>query len=230
MFNKKTNINIAVKRLFVPLATSPFEWFSTGKKGWELRKLKGQYNDKNVFEGKITELRKGYRKGSSLWGVIKKVVKGTSLSDIFRQIPFQEIMPLANNEEEAKKDAAMILGISIEEDIELMAFKVNLGLTRIELSEEYLSAIISGQKISTIRKGIRDIPSGPAIIDCNQSIIPISIIKTKVVTMESLSMNDTRDDGFDSINELKQALLRFYPNLYPSQPLTKIEFHLQGRE
>jgi ASC-1-like (ASCH) protein len=96
-------------RLFVPLADEPFNWFVSGQKKWELRRLGRQYTPKHVRVGRRVELRRGYRGPDALWGEILNVVEAQSIEDFFNKVPFEEVIPIASSRDDAIKIAINIL-------------------------------------------------------------------------------------------------------------------------
>jgi hypothetical protein len=114
-------------RLFVPLATTPFEWFRTGQKRWELRRYGRQYTERHVIPGRRIELRKGYQAGAdALWGTVARTVKAGSLHDFFELVPFNLVIPPARDQAEAIQIAVSILGINEFEPTPLFGFEVQL--------------------------------------------------------------------------------------------------------
>jgi len=113
------------KRLFVPLATAPFEWFRSGGKRWELRRYGRQYTERTVVPGREVELRRGYqRQGDALWGTVAQTVKANSILEFFDRVPYELVIPIAKDRSEATQIAVSILGIVEDEDIELFGFSV----------------------------------------------------------------------------------------------------------
>lgn len=109
------------KRLFVPLAKEAYEWFLNHNKQWEIRKLNsGQYNTKNLVEGRRVELRLGYRPGNSIWGVIDAVKMYNNADDLVNDINFKLLIPTANNKNEAIERINDFIG----EESQIITFKV----------------------------------------------------------------------------------------------------------
>jgi hypothetical protein len=72
-------------------------------------------------------LRRGYRAGAnSLWGTVTKTVRAMSLSDFFKQVSYELVIPDAKDEADAIKIAASILGIGSGELFTLLGFEVEL--------------------------------------------------------------------------------------------------------
>ncbi|WP_316196913.1 hypothetical protein [Bradyrhizobium sp. SZCCHNS3053] len=98
-------------RLFVPLAASPFNWFQSGQKKWELRRFGRQYTPKHVRVGRRVELRKGYKGPESIWGEVLDVVEANGLDDFFNKVDFKEVIPVASTREDAVQIASDILRV-----------------------------------------------------------------------------------------------------------------------
>ena len=58
--------------------SEPFEDFLHNGKSYELRGYGRNYTEKQVYEGRKVELRRGYS-GASQWGVIGEVIIGDSI-------------------------------------------------------------------------------------------------------------------------------------------------------
>ena len=99
------------KRVFVPLNSLAFEWFASGGKSYELRRMRGQFTRKFIVTGKDVELRRGYS-GQSLWGVIGQVLESESLSKLLADVGFEKIIPSAKSRAEAISIAESIVGRS----------------------------------------------------------------------------------------------------------------------
>ncbi len=100
------------QRLFVPLASEPFDWFADGSKRWELRRYGRQYTEKHLRVGRRVELRRGYGHGRSLWGVITRVHRAPSLEDFLRTVDYREVLPTAESMDAARQRASEILRTS----------------------------------------------------------------------------------------------------------------------
>jgi hypothetical protein len=111
-----------VDRLFVPLATQPFVWFSSGQKKWELRRFGRQYTPKHVRVGRRVELRRGYGGREVIWGKVLDVVEADGVDDFFNKVNYKEVVPVANSREDAIKIAIEIL--KIDPKTRLLGFAV----------------------------------------------------------------------------------------------------------
>lgn len=115
------------RRLFVPLSSGPYEWFCSGRKTWELRKLRRQFTPKHVRLGRRVELRRGYSsKRDALWGTIVEVVQAEGLDEFFSKVPFRQVIPEVHSLSEAKEVATRILSIKEPRSEALLGFKVSI--------------------------------------------------------------------------------------------------------
>jgi len=108
-------------RLFVPLTKQAFEWFKNGKQ-WEVRKFKvGQYNLRNIVIGREVELRLGYRRGKSIWGVVSEVKIFENVEQLIDDISYELITPSADTKEQAKEFIEKYVGLRNQ----IIAFRIN---------------------------------------------------------------------------------------------------------
>lgn len=114
-------------RLFVPLSAEPYEWFINGQKRWELRKYGRQYTEKHVWLNRRVELRYGYSNPNrSLWGTILAVHFADNLQEFFDQVFYKQVIPVANNLEEAIAISEGILRLPSDQSVPLLGFEVSL--------------------------------------------------------------------------------------------------------
>lgn len=103
--------NFEYARLFVPLSQKPFAWFAGNQKTWELRRSRGQFTERHIYQGRQVELRLGYNTNRKLWGVVNKVVVGKSIEAVLAEVgDFKSVIPIASSLEDAAKKAHGILG------------------------------------------------------------------------------------------------------------------------
>jgi hypothetical protein len=114
-------------RMFVPLATKPYQWFQGGKKRWELRKYGRQYTKNNVRPGRRVELRRGYADANrALWGTIVNVEFAQDVEQFFDRVSFKEVIPNAGSREEAITAATALLRMCEDSSEPLLGFEVSL--------------------------------------------------------------------------------------------------------
>ncbi|OEO26869.1 hypothetical protein AX279_08735 [Pseudomonas sp. J237] len=113
-WSKITNTScVEIARLFVPLSQAPYLWFANNTKTWELRSARGQFTERHIYPGRPVELRLGYNTNKKLWGIINKVITGTSIESVLKKIgSFQSVIPTASSLEDATEKAHSILKAS----------------------------------------------------------------------------------------------------------------------
>lgn len=87
-----------LNRLFLPLNTSWYNLFKSGKKKWEARGISGRFNERSVRIGRMVELRKGYAKEGAIWGVITDFLITDSIYNIPISIK-EELFPISTDSE-----------------------------------------------------------------------------------------------------------------------------------
>lgn len=216
-------------RLFLPLAAEPYSWFNDGQKTWELRTYNKRWNKKHVYEGRRVELRRGYRdKKTSIWGTIREVMAAPSISVFFDRVHFKEVIPRAISAIDAAHHAAAILGVD-RTSTAVIGFRIELDspadVQRIPLSEKYRSEILSGSKITTVRRGLRHTRAGPSILVFDKSDpVSIVVVRTEHKLVSQLDDSTARTDGFNDRQELLDALRSHYPGLGENDQTTVIHF------
>lgn len=98
-------------------------------------------------------------------------------------------------------------------------------MTEIRIATEFVPAVRSGRKTTTIRSGLRNIAVGPGFLICGSQSIPIEVTEVRHTILQQVTDADARADGFSSIAALHFALHRFYPTLGEADPITIITFH-----
>jgi cytidine deaminase len=101
-------------------------------------------------------------------------------------------------------------------------------MTTIPLARQYVPSVLSGQKVSTVRRGRRAYVPGSCIIESGEHVILATIVKIRHCLLAELTDEDARRDGFASLGELLEALRCFYPAIVSSDEMTVIEFRCEG--
>lgn len=216
-------------RLFVPLAADPYSWFANGSKRWELRQSRGPWTTAHVRERRRVELRHGYRDPSSaLWGTIAEVRVWDSIDACFASLPFDTVIPPAISREAAIRQASDILAMEPRAGA-VIGFRVELDGPESEpvlpLAAVYAPKVLDGTKTSTIRRGRRALPVGPAVVvSSHGERIRVVIEGTETTTATCLEPAHAHRDGFTSVRDLRSALVGFYPDLTADEPLTIVHF------
>lgn len=93
-----------------------------------------------------------------------------------------------------------------------------------------MTPIREHKKTATLRKGIRDYTLGSAVIisaaDSSDSI-PIWIVKLELVSLNKLTDVHAKNENYNTVEELKNALLLTYPDLTGEDILTLVGFTVQ---
>ncbi len=99
-------------------------------------------------------------------------------------------------------------------------------MDKINFDAEYVRPIIRGEKVTTIRKGIKSYPVG-RIVDLTVNYTPFArarVEKVVVKRVSELTDEDARRDGFSSKDELIQALRKIYGDIRDSDFVTIVHF------
>ena len=220
-----------MKRLFIPLCSDPFTWFETGEKEWELRKQSKRFNPENIEIGSYVELRRGYvAKNGVSWGRVTDCKTFSSFKDVFSSIPYHKIVR-ADNEEQAVDYICSLLDLSPDTQVDLVAIKIERVsiLGEISFADQYLPMLASKEKTTTVRDGVRFYPPGfyNAFNNNKTKCLLIRVTKTEITKYGSLDDTRAATDGFDSAEQLKKELLKYYPYLTNNSPMTTVFFEVE---
>lgn len=97
------------------------------------------------------------------------------------------------------------------------------------LREKMFNLVLSGQKTITSRKGKRDITTGPLIFRMTENPekqIVVNVTKVSFVAYPDITDTEAKKEGYASVNELRNVLIRIYGEIDPSDLFTLIEFEL----
>ena len=98
-------------------------------------------------------------------------------------------------------------------------------MTRIHFHESFYDIIQQGEKTQTARIEEPHYPLGKAMADFSDGrSLPIEIVGISYLTINEMSLDQVRKDGFNTKDELWDALLGFYPHLQENDPLMLVEF------
>ncbi|MEM0022786.1 MAG: ASCH domain-containing protein [Archaeoglobaceae archaeon] len=101
-------------------------------------------------------------------------------------------------------------------------------MERINFDTEFVPAILSRAKKTTIRRGIRSYPVGK-IVELTVDSKPFAMAKVKKVVVKrvsELSDEDAIVDGFSGKDELIRALKKIYGEIDESEFVTIVHFEL----
>lgn len=94
----------------------------------------------------------------------------------------------------------------------------------IKLDPKYSRLVKTRQKVQTIRLGRKKYEIGPAMFEAGNELIPIKIIEVDYVPVSGLDSIDARRDGFDTVEQLKEALKVHYPQINEHGYVTVVSF------
>jgi len=98
-------------------------------------------------------------------------------------------------------------------------------MTRIHFHESFYKAIQQGNKIQTARIDEPHYPLGKAMAEFSDgSSLSIEITGISYRKINEMSMEEIQKDGFQSKEELWEALIGFYPDLDEDRDLMLVEF------
>jgi hypothetical protein len=95
---------------------------------------------------------------------------------------------------------------------------------QIPLAADLVPLVLSGNKTSTVRLGIRKYPLGPALIVCRNQSISIEITELEFTKVGRLDESVAKSEGYESTSELLRALKRFYPKAENDHDITVVRF------
>ncbi len=101
-------------------------------------------------------------------------------------------------------------------------------MEKINFDAEYVRPIIRGEKVTTIRKGIKSYPVG-RIVDLTVNYTPFARAKVEKVVVKrvgELTDEDAKRDGFGSREELIRALKRIYGDIKDNDFVTIVHFKI----
>ncbi|MBC7114299.1 MAG: hypothetical protein PWR13_759 [Archaeoglobi archaeon] len=99
---------------------------------------------------------------------------------------------------------------------------------KINFNEEFIEAIITGNKITTIRKGRRVYPVGSVVelVSKNETFARARIDKVEIKKVRELTDEDALRDGFSSRMELLKELKKIYGSISSEDEVTIVHFTL----
>jgi hypothetical protein len=97
--------------------------------------------------------------------------------------------------------------------------------TEIALATEFFAPVRTGRKTQTTRRGRRDVALGPArFSDDAGNVQLINVDRVSYLRFRDLETADAVKDGFASKDELRDAMVKFYPDFSDDEEVTIIIF------
>jgi excisionase family DNA binding protein len=107
----------------------------------------------------------------------------------------------------------------------LSAQRSNSSAQTLSIAVKYLSAVSSGQKCSTIRKGRLKFNKGLLLLTAKTgNFVSVNVTDVKHTRFRCLTEEDAVKDGFANLTDLQKALLEHYPNITMDGWVTIISF------
>lgn len=94
----------------------------------------------------------------------------------------------------------------------------------LRLDERYMPQVLEGAKTSTIRTKVRLFCRNSDLVLEGAVSIRTRIKATRVCLFSDVSEEEAQKDGFQTKEELREALIEFYPDLRDETIVTIIEF------
>ncbi|ADB58139.1 ASCH domain-containing protein [Archaeoglobus profundus] len=101
-------------------------------------------------------------------------------------------------------------------------------MERINFDAEYVESIIQGKKITTVRKGVKSYPVGK-IVELTVNYKPFAKARVKKVVVKrvkELTDEDAIRDGFESKEDLLNALKKIYGEINENDLVTIVHFEV----
>lgn len=96
----------------------------------------------------------------------------------------------------------------------------------LRIAPQYLSRILSGLKRATIRKGRCQIGPGVLLLKVDDKLIAVNVDQTRFCHLKTVTLDEARADGFESVSDLQDAMADHYPDIRDSSWVTVIRFTL----
>lgn len=100
----------------------------------------------------------------------------------------------------------------------------NGSLPCLRVFPELLAAVKAGTKRATVRRGRKGFEPGLLLLSSGSDSLIVRVTATVQKQFSALSEEDAHADGVDSIEALRNALLKIYPGLGNRSPVTVIHF------
>lgn len=103
----------------------------------------------------------------------------------------------------------------------------NSSAQTLSIAAKYLSAVRSGQKCSTIRKGRSKFSKGLLLLTAKTGdFVSVNVTDVRHTRFKCLTENDAVKDGFRNLADLRRALLEHYPDISMEGWVTIVSFDI----
>lgn len=90
----------------------------------------------------------------------------------------------------------------------------------------FLDDIYTNKKYTTIRKGRKTIQPGILLLENDNNRLVVNVTKVIYKHFDELSEEDAKNDGFNSLEDLRHAIKKLYPTIRNKNIMTIISFQL----
>jgi hypothetical protein len=172
---------------------------------WIVTNYEEKSCERDIFHGQAIEIADKDESNQKFWAEIKKIIVSDIPKNILKKYPSKDLQSQC-----------------------IAALKVSPVMEHIKLDRVYIGDVFSGNKITTIRKGIRKYKNSISIFITNDIEIPIRICSTYITEMRHLTKEDAIRDGFKSREKLIEALNNHYPHMQQDDDVTIVRFTVQN--
>ncbi len=101
-------------------------------------------------------------------------------------------------------------------------------MKRIHFDSKYIPQILTGEKTTTVRKGIRRYAVGERVqlVASNKPFATAEVVSVEVKRLSEIDKRDARRDGFASKEALLRDLRKIYGKLHDEEFVTIIHFRI----
>lgn len=97
----------------------------------------------------------------------------------------------------------------------------------IRISEADMDLVYAGKKRCTIRRGVAAVAQPHTHLASRSRKVPVSVERVEnTLLFVDLTLEHARGEGFGTISELKEDLLKYYPGMRDNEKITVIWFRL----
>lgn len=102
------------------------------------------------------------------------------------------------------------------------------GPSSFAVAPEYLSAVRTGKKRSTIRKGRIAVKEGLILLTARGDFEPVNVLECRHTRMSCITEEEAKRDGFEDLDKLRAAMERHYSRISDNSWVTVIGFEPVG--
>lgn len=101
-------------------------------------------------------------------------------------------------------------------------------MQKLKLQDERMMKVLNGDKLQTIREGIRDITLGDLILESTNGTVEDILCDVYGIVYTSLGNVDLKDTpDYQSKEDLFETMTKIYPSIKPESKVTIIKFKVK---